>query len=149
MSEPVPESAWTLLPFVEQLANSILRARASARAVERGKPASFTIRGISLTKGEATVEVSVNAMGGLIALNPRIRFEILDTAPERTELRWTSGDGGGFSRVAGKGLSLMPQEKIDEWVRNMLGEGVRVVGDRVFLDHRLLVERLLAGNGGT
>ena len=136
-----PETAQTLLPFLERVANAWLRARSSARAASRGRPAAFDLRRLELHPGGATVELSIHAMGGLITAAPRIRLEVIATSPERTELRWTWGEGGGISRIAGKGLALFPQEKIDAWIRERAGDGVRVQGERIVLDHATLAAR--------
>jgi hypothetical protein len=147
VTAPEPEAAHTLLPFLERVANAWLRARSAARQAARGKPATFEPRRIELRPGGAQVEFSVNAMGGLIKAAPKVRLEITSTSPERTELRWEWGEGGGMSRAAGRGLSLIPQEKIDEWIRERAGDGVRVQGEHIVLEHSALMARFFAGPG--
>lgn len=141
MTPPESSTAHTLLPFLERLANQWLREHAARREAARGRPDTFGLRHIALHPGGATVDLSVHAMGGLITASPKLRLEVLSTSPERTELRWTLGEGGGLSRLAGRGLSLVPQEKIDEWIRERVGDGVRVHGDRVVLEHATLIAR--------
>ena len=47
--------------------------------------------------------------------------------------------------LAGRGLSLLPQARIDEWLREKLGEGVRLEGERVVIEHAALAARLRRG----
>ena len=142
MSTLEPEAAQTLLPLLERVANLFLAGRTTAREAARGRPPALALRRIVLEPRHLTLELAVHALGGLVSGAPRIRLELLATSPERTECRWQWGEGGGIARLAGRGLSLFPQEKIDEWVREKLGEGVRVEGERVVFEHAALAARL-------
>jgi hypothetical protein len=143
---PELQAAQTLLPFLERILNALLAARAPAREAARGFSPAWGLRRVALDPRGATLELAVSALGGLVAGSPRIRLEILSTSPDRTECRWHWSANERMSRLAGRGLSLLPREQLERWLRDHLGEGVRLEGERLVLEHAVLAARFRRGS---
>lgn len=128
-----------LLALLQALAN---------RGLAGGAPGAVAVRNVELSAGEVRFEAAITAIPALAKRPIRLRLVVLETTPERTECRWETVGGRGFSRLVGRGLGFIPEETLDRWVGKVAGEGIRVRGDRVTIDHAACVRHWLAAKRG-
>jgi hypothetical protein len=128
-----------LIPLLEHLLKLLLAARQRPGGAGGAKP-KVQLGAIRLADGGAVIDLELSALGGLVSGAVPLHVEVVSTTPEQSVLRWRIGEGG-LAGLAGAGLGLVPKPILDGLVRSWLGDGVRLDGDRVVLDHRELVRR--------
>ena len=127
----------TLLPLVSLLLNRLLTsyrlgkwmlsARVEVEAVPEG----------------LLVWLNVAAGEGLVQGRYPVEFRIEDTSPEQTEFSMhlkASGGVAGVVKFIGK--NLLPREFINERLQEILGDAIRLEGERFILSHAALIQRL-------
>jgi hypothetical protein len=129
-----------LIPVLERLLGLVLAARKRSSGAGASK-SKIELGPVRLTESGAVIDLELSALGGLVSGALQFNVEVISTTPEQTVLRWRVGTGG-LAGLAGAGLGLVPKPILDGLVRGWLGDGVKVEGDRVLLDHRELVRRL-------
>ena len=145
MNEPPAQTtiapAQTLPALLEALINRALAARAEGQRIYPAR--------IEMAADEVRVELRVSGIAALAARNPRIelRLRILSTSAEQTVCAWSWGEREGLSRLIGKGISLVPQEMVDDAMRRFLGQGIRLEGERLILHHAELAAHWFGGEG--
>lgn len=124
----------TLLPLLALLVNRGLAAGAGSRR--------FRLEALHLEAGKAVFDVGVRGVAwGVDGLYP---LELLpkECRADRTICELRMGGGSGLSRLAGLGSRLVPRPLLNEALKHLLGEGVRVEGKEVHLLHRELLHRI-------
>lgn len=135
--DPLPlheAGAQTLLPLLERLAN-----RALARRWRLSRVAPLRVR---LERATVWVELEVNGLGRMLNGVYRLRADLLASDTVRTQCRWCWEPGGGLSRWVGRGVALVPRAWLNGLLQRYAGEGLRLEGDRLWIEHATLVRRL-------
>ena len=136
---PSVASPGALLALLQALVNGGLAG---------GAPGAVAVRNLVLSAGEVRFEAAITAIPALAKRPLRLRLVVLETTPERTECRWETVGGRGLSRLVGRGLGFIPEETLDRWVGKLAGEGIRVRGERVTIDHAACIRHWLAAKRG-
>jgi hypothetical protein len=109
--------------------------------VRRGGPA-LAVRDVRLHAQGLTLDLELVLWGTRVALGALV-LEIDTTDPSRTVCRWHWAEGERAHRWPGRLLAHLPRERLDRWAAERLGEGIRLEGERLVVDHRALAARLL------
>jgi hypothetical protein len=135
MSDAPPPLRSTLLPLLETLANQALRSRPGGPPIK--------VRRIDLHPEGADLHLSLPAEVPLPQGTYRLRLRVETTGPERTVCAVELPDTPALGRMMGLGLKRLPSRLLQPLLERLLGEGVRLEGDRLILEHRALLRQKL------
>lgn len=125
----------TLLPLLETLANAWLRGREQAGPLR--------LAAVRLRPEGVELRVAVRQAPAFLAGTYPVWVRVEETTPERTWCRLELPRTPGLSRLLHEALRRLPGQPLNDMLQRLLGEGVRLEGERVVLEHAALAERLL------
>jgi hypothetical protein len=127
-----------LLALLEQLA---------ALALREGVPAGpLVLKGLRLEPDALVLLVGARGLAGRVVAPlggvQAVRLAVLETSPERTRFALSLPAAPGLGRLVSLGLRALPRAWVDEALRGLAGDALRLEGGEMLLEHRALLARL-------
>ena len=127
----------TLLILLESLANRVLQTGSAGK--------KFRLAAIHLTGESITLALELSGMAGPLNGRYQLALSPRESTPETTRCDFTLGSDGILGKLVKHGEKLIPRPLLNEALLHFFGEGLRIEGDQVMIDHAALVRTLLSG----
>ncbi len=123
-----------MLPLLASLVN---KALSGYRQTKR-----FRLEEIRLNPTSLVLELGISNVAPMVDGKYPLELHIKESTLESTVCELSLGIEGKMTRLVELGAKMIPRALLNEALQHFFGEGLRVVGDQVHIEHLALIRSL-------